>query len=83
MEKIVPNGCDQPPGDRVKKGDQANVEDDPLPTDLMIDKALELGADAYVTKPVTVDELEKALATAFYKHVELRATRVERVNDGK
>ena len=52
-------------------------------TDLIVDRALELGADAYVMKPVTVDELEKAMATAFYKHVEIRAERVEQVNDGE
>lgn len=52
-------------------------------TDLIVDRALELGADAYVMKPVTVDELEKAMATAFYKHLEIRAERVEQVNDGK
>jgi len=38
-------------------------------TDTMVDKALELGADAYVMKPVTIEELEKAMATAFYKHL--------------
>ena len=37
--------------------------------DAVVDKALELGADAYVMKPVTVEELEKAMATAFYKHL--------------
>jgi CheY-like chemotaxis protein len=42
-----------------------------------IDKALELGADSYILKPVTVEELEKAMATAFYKHLNLR------VEDGK
>src|SRR5215510_1349945 len=31
--------------------------------DLIVDKALELGADSYVMKPVTVEELEKAMAT--------------------
>ena len=49
-------------------------------TDVIVDKALELGADTFVMKPVTVDELEKAMATAFYKHLELR---VEQVKDGK
>jgi DNA-binding response OmpR family regulator len=49
-------------------------------TDIIVDRALELGADAYAMKPVTVEELEKAMATAFYKHLELRA---ERVKDGK
>ncbi len=42
-----------------------------------IDKALKLGADSYILKPVTVEELEKAMATAFYKHLNLR------VEDGK
>lgn len=37
--------------------------------DVMIDRAMALGADAYVTKPVTIEELEKAMATAFYKHL--------------
>jgi DNA-binding response OmpR family regulator len=40
--------------------------------DTMVDKAMELGADSYVMKPVTIDELEKAMATAFYKHINLR-----------
>ena len=34
----------------------------------IVDKALELGADSYVTKPVTIEELEKAMQTAFSKH---------------
>ncbi|MEW6083785.1 MAG: response regulator [Chloroflexota bacterium] len=46
-------------------------------TDETIDKALALGADSYILKPVTVEELEKAMATAFYKHLNLR------VEDGK
>jgi len=45
--------------------------------DTIVDKALELGADSYVMKPVTIDELEKAMATVFYKHLELRAARLE------
>jgi CheY-like chemotaxis protein len=40
--------------------------------DSMIDRALELGADSYLTKPVSIEELEKAMATAFYKHLNLR-----------
>ena len=40
--------------------------------DTMVDKAMELGADSYVMKPVTIEELEKAMATAFYKHLKLR-----------
>jgi len=38
-------------------------------TDVIVDKAMELGADAYVMKPVTIEELEKAMASAFYKHL--------------
>ena len=37
-------------------------------TDTMVDKALEMGADTYVTKPVTMEELEKAMIDAFSKH---------------
>ena len=37
-------------------------------TDVQIDEALKLGADDYVTKPVSVDELETAMQTAFKKH---------------
>ena len=40
-------------------------------TDIVVEKALELGADSYVMKPMTVEELEKAMATAFYKHLDL------------
>ena len=45
--------------------------------DTIIEKAMTAGADGYVTKPVTLEELEKAMATAFYKHLNLR------VEDGK
>jgi DNA-binding response OmpR family regulator len=37
-------------------------------TDIQIDEALEKGADAYVTKPVSIDELEAAINTALGKH---------------
>lgn len=37
--------------------------------DVVVDRALELGADAYVMKPVTIEELEKAMATAFSNHL--------------
>ena len=37
--------------------------------DSVVDKALNLGADSYVMKPVTIEELEKAMANAFYKHL--------------
>ncbi len=36
--------------------------------DVTVDKALELGADGYVSKPVTIEELEKVLNAAFQKH---------------
>jgi CheY-like chemotaxis protein len=37
--------------------------------DTMVDRAMELGADSYVMKPVTIEELDKAMATAFYNHL--------------
>jgi two-component system chemotaxis response regulator CheY len=37
--------------------------------DVMVDKAMKLGADGYVMKPVTIEELEKVMAQAFYKHI--------------
>ena len=36
--------------------------------DVTVDKALKLGADGYVTKPVTIDELERVIDSAFQKH---------------
>jgi CheY-like chemotaxis protein len=36
--------------------------------DTMVDKALRYGADAYMTKPVTLEELEKAMNKAFSKY---------------
>jgi CheY-like chemotaxis protein len=36
-------------------------------SDVMIDRARELGADAYVSKPVTLEELERAMKEAFDK----------------
>ena len=36
--------------------------------DMVVDQALALGADSYVMKPVTIEELEKAMMTAFSKH---------------
>ena len=36
--------------------------------DVMIDKAMAIGADAYVTKPVALDELEKAIKVALSAH---------------
>jgi len=37
-------------------------------SDTMVDKALRYGADSYVTKPVTLEELENAMENAFSKH---------------
>ncbi|MGD8865350.1 MAG: response regulator [Anaerolineales bacterium] len=37
-------------------------------TDIQVDEALELGADAFVFKPVTIEELEAALAKAIQAH---------------
>ena len=37
-------------------------------TDVQIDEAINLGADAYVTKPVSIEELEHAIQTAFKNH---------------
>lgn len=37
--------------------------------DVMVDKAMQLGADGYVMKPVTIDELEKVMSQAFYRHI--------------
>lgn len=36
-------------------------------SDVMIDRAVKLGADAYVSKPVTLEELERAMNEAFEK----------------
>ena len=36
--------------------------------DVMIDKAMAIGADAYVTKPVAMEELEGAMEKAFKAH---------------
>lgn len=35
--------------------------------DVQIDEAMNLGADAYATKPVSLDELEAAMQSAFQK----------------
>jgi len=36
--------------------------------DVMVDKAMAIGADAYTTKPVALEELEKAIKKAFAAH---------------
>lgn len=38
-------------------------------TDVIVEQALKLGANAYTMKPVTIEELEKAIAQAFYKNI--------------
>ena len=35
--------------------------------DVTVDQAMELGADGYVMKPVTLEELSKVIETAFKK----------------
>jgi len=40
--------------------------------DIMVDKALMLGADSYIMKPVTIQELERAMTTALQKHVDIK-----------
>ena len=37
--------------------------------DVTVDRAMQIGADGYVMKPVTLEELEKVMAQAFYKHI--------------
>jgi DNA-binding response OmpR family regulator len=36
--------------------------------DVTVDKAINLGADGYVTKPVTIEELERVIDSALQKH---------------
>jgi len=40
--------------------------------DSMVDKALQMGADTYVMKPLTIGELEKAMAAAIERHVRVK-----------
>lgn len=42
--------------------------------DVMVDQAMALGADAYVTKPVALEELEEAMKKAFRAHGENKNT---------
>jgi len=37
--------------------------------DNMVDKALQMGADSYLLKPATIEELEKSMAAAIDKHM--------------
>ena len=36
--------------------------------DVTVDKAMKLGADGYITKPATIEELERAINVAFQRH---------------
>ena len=38
----------------------------------MIDKALQMGADSYLIKPVTIEELEQAMESAIQKRVSIK-----------
>jgi DNA-binding response OmpR family regulator len=40
--------------------------------DSMVDKALHMGANSYLIKPVTIEELEKAMAIAIQKRVSIK-----------
>ena len=40
--------------------------------DSTIDQALALGADAYVMKPVTIEELDRAISAALNKHMSIK-----------
>ena len=37
--------------------------------DSTVDQALQLGADAYIMKPATIEELEKAMELSIHKHI--------------
>lgn len=37
-------------------------------TDIQVDEAINKGADAYITKPVSLEELDAAMKLAFEKH---------------
>jgi CheY-like chemotaxis protein len=39
--------------------------------DITVDRALQLGADAYLMKPTTIEELEQALTTALQKQASI------------
>ena len=40
--------------------------------DSMVDKAMQMGADAYIMKPATIEELEKIMAIALQKRVSVK-----------
>lgn len=41
-------------------------------SDSIVDRALKMGADGYLIKPVTIEELEKAMATALQRHMSIK-----------
>ena len=43
--------------------------------DVTVDEAMDLGADGYVMKPVTLEELEKAIKSAFQKRKKGKSVR--------
>lgn len=47
-------------------------------SDVMVDRARALGADAYVSKPVTVEELERAIDEAFEKRKKLMTSEMNK-----
>jgi len=54
-----------------RRGDWSHVPVVMLSTeaaDVTVDRALALGADGYITKPVTLEELESAVSHAIEKH---------------
>ena len=40
--------------------------------DSTVDQALQMGADSYLMKPVTIEELEKAMAASIHKRVSFK-----------
>ncbi|HSD83882.1 MAG TPA: response regulator [Anaerolineae bacterium] len=40
--------------------------------DSIVDRALQMGADSYLIKPVTIEELEKAMTSALQKHESIK-----------
>ena len=40
--------------------------------DNMVDRALQMGANSYLIKPVTIQELEKAMRVVFQKHASIK-----------
>jgi DNA-binding response OmpR family regulator len=42
------------------------------PAESMVDKTLQMGADSYLLKPVTIEELEREMAAAIQKRVSIK-----------